>query len=86
MDVISYPCPQFTFYIKIYVELFSNMVLFSIFLSRFVLSDFPHKDNGFNGFLRYYHKDLNINTNNLDVNTQYFDIEEFNNTTKISPT
>ena len=37
-------------------------------------------NNGFNEFLRDYHKDLNLNTNVLDVNGQYFDIDELNNT------
>ena len=40
------------------------------------------ENNGFNDFLRDYHKDLNLNTNVLDVNGQYYDIEEFNNITK----
>ena len=37
-------------------------------------------NNGFNEFLRDYHKDLNLNTNVLDVNGQYFDIDELNHT------
>ena len=42
-----------------------------------------HQENkGFNDFLRDYHKDINLNTNALDVNVQYYDIEEFNNITK----
>ena len=40
------------------------------------------ENNGFNDFLRDYHKDLNLNTNVLDLNGQYYDIEEFNNITK----
>ena len=40
------------------------------------------ENNGFNDFLRDYHKDLNLNTNVFDVNGQYYDIEEFNDITK----
>ena len=40
------------------------------------------ENNGFNDFLRDYHKDLNLNTNVLGVNGQYYGIEEFNNITK----
>ena len=39
------------------------------------------ENNGFNDFLRDYH-DLNLDANVRDVNSQYYDIEEFNNITK----
>ena len=40
------------------------------------------ENNGFDDLLRDYHKDLNLNTNVLDVNGQYYDIDKFNNITK----
>ena len=39
------------------------------------------ENNGFND----NHKDLNLNTNVLDGNGQYFDIEEINDTTNKGP-
>ena len=47
-----------------------------------VRTDLQNKiaNNGFNEFLRDCHKDQNMNTNVLDVNGQYFDIDELNNT------
>ena len=65
------------------VMLFANISNFELALEiESVRTAMQNKlvNNGFNEFLRDYHKDLNLNTNVLDVNGQYFDIDELNNT------